>query len=174
MNITSLDKAILHVSKYAFRYILLITLLLSIACLCIYVKTDNKNELLENAAVEIFFGSLCTVIPIVLAYLFGKRVKELSFYHNAKGFLKEIKSNRDTLGSKKTQDLVIKFADTVPDGLLELPWYKKVQKRMIDNPDDFREADCGLCGQPVLTDLERCNNCKLNCFAWEEFLPDEK
>jgi hypothetical protein len=135
-------------------------------CFLVFKWQEPPKTFGHNILIEVFIGGLFTIVPIVFVVYVGKKFKEIEFYNRIKNLLNTIKAHRKNgdITPVATRNIVIEFSNLHGEEILEEEWLKKV----IRSDWNFNNEQCGVCGLQANTTNNKCQNCKLDCFAWRE------
>jgi hypothetical protein len=157
--------------KHWFKIILLLLALFLIASLIMFFVfgSCSAGNFRDNIYVEFIIGGLMLMIPIVVAATIGKKIAKGLFYSDIERVIRKIKEERENENITKlgARSIVKETVSTFGKGILEDPLFERLSK--TSDPISFENMQCGVCGlEAELAINNRCVNCKLDCFAWED------
>ncbi|MCW3106375.1 MAG: hypothetical protein JWQ09_881 [Segetibacter sp.] len=124
----------------------------------------GANTFGDNLLIEFFVGGLFFTLPLILTEVILKG-RERQVYLKIIPIIKRLKHHREggTLSEEATRDLVIEVSNSIDKEILEKAWTEEV----IMTHWVKEGTKCEVCLLRVDKVNDKCEHCKLSCFAWE-------
>lgn len=162
----------IFIEKNWFKILIAISILFLVASLIMFFVFGgcNAQTFRDNIYVEFFIGGLMLMIPLVIGATVGKKIAKGLFYSDIERVIRKIKEEREKGNINETgaRSIVKESAATFGKGILEDPIFMRLPRKA--DPILFENKNCGVCGlEAELAINNHCANCRLDCFAWEDF-----